>query len=261
MTGLLQTRGEGASAPLPTLLSWSGGKDSAWALHELRRQRRFTVVALLTTLTDEYDRVAMHGISRNVLHAQANAAGLPLIESRLPRGADNAAYESAFAATLAGARARWPDVQHIAFGDLYLADIRAYRQTLCQRLGWQPLFPIWGDADATAALAQRMLAAGLRARLCCVDTQQLDARFAGREFAADLLAELPATVDPCGENGEFHTCVHTGPMFATPLALRPGPTLLRDGRFAFTELWLPDRDDRAQPTPPPSSAESGTRLA
>lgn len=222
----------------PVLLSWSGGKDSAWALHVLRQDPLHEVVGLLTTVTDAYDRVAMHGIRRDVLHAQADAAGLPLVEARLPRAADNATYETSFAAALGQARERWPELHHIAFGDLYLADVRAYREALCARLGWQPAFPIWGVPEGTGALAKAMIDAGLRASLCCVDTQQLDADFAGREFDHDLLDGLPETVDRCGEHGEFHTCVHAGPMFRAPLALRKGETVLRDGRFAFTDLLL-----------------------
>ncbi|MBS0194947.1 MAG: ATP-binding protein [Proteobacteria bacterium] len=224
----------------PVLLSWSGGKDSAWALHVLRGDPSHEVVGLLTTVTDQYERVAMHGIRREVLHAQAAAAALPLIEARLPVNADNASYEASFAAALDVARSRWPELRHIAFGDLYLADVRGYRETLCARLGWQPVFPIWGTQNDTATLARTMVDAGLRASLCCIDTQQLDARFAGREFDRGLLADLPAAVDPCGERGEFHTCVHAGPMFRTPLRLHRGETVLRDGRFAFTDLLLED---------------------
>ena len=220
----------------PILVSWSGGKDAAWALHALRTSTQWEVVGLLTTVTDEYDRVAMHGIRRDVLHAQAAATGLPLIEARQPRNADNVAYEATFASALETARARWPGLHHIAFGDLFLADVRAYRDAMCARLGWTPVYPLF-DSD-TNALARDMLAGGLRAVLCCVDTQQLDGGFAGRAFDADLLGALPATVDPCGERGEFHTCVHAGPMFTRPLALRRGDTVLRDGRFAFTDLLL-----------------------
>ncbi len=222
----------------PILVSWSGGKDAAWALHALRLSTRWEVVGLLTTVTDEYERVAMHGIRRDVLHAQAAAAGLPLIEARLPRNADNAMYEAVFAAALDEAHERWPGLTHIAFGDLHLADVRAYRDALCGRLDWTPVYPLFGSD--TDALAGDMLAGGLHATLCCVDTQQLDARHAGREFDAAFLADLPATVDRCGERGEFHTCVHAGPMFVRPLALRRGETQLRDGRFAFTDLLLND---------------------
>ncbi|HEV2608485.1 MAG TPA: ATP-binding protein [Xanthomonadaceae bacterium] len=220
----------------PILISWSGGKDAAWTLHTLRGSEQWDVVGLLTTVTDEYDRVAMHGIRRDVLHAQAAAVGLPLIEARQPRNADNAAYEATFAAALDTARARWPGLHHVAFGDLFLADVRAYRDALCARLGWTPVYPLFGSD--TNALANDMLDGGLRAVLCCVDTQQLDGDFAGRAFDAELLGSLPATIDRCGERGEFHTCVHAGPMFAQPLALRRGDTVLRDGRFAFTDLLL-----------------------
>lgn len=220
----------------PILVSWSGGKDAAWALHTLCADAQWDVVGLLTTVTDEYERVAMHGIRRDVLHAQAAAVGLPLIEARLPRNADNAAYESSFAVALSSARERWPDLQHVAFGDLFLADVRAYRDALCAGLGWDCVYPLW-DSDTTT-IARTMIDSGLCAVLCCVDTQQLDASFAGRAFDAALLNDLPTSVDRCGERGEFHTCVHAGPMFARPLALQLGETVLRDGRFAFSDLLL-----------------------
>jgi uncharacterized protein (TIGR00290 family) len=215
------------------LVSWSGGKDAAWTLHALRQHGEVEVVGLLTTITEGYERIAMQGIRVEVLHAQAATAGLPVVEARMPQRADNASYEASFAEALARARQRWPGLRHIAFGDLFLADIRAWREALCARLDWTPLFPLFGSD--TAALARTMLDGGLRAALCCVDTQQLDAAFAGRAFDAALLADLPASVDPCGENGEFHTCVADGPMFARPLALQRGQTVLRDGRFAYTD--------------------------
>jgi uncharacterized protein (TIGR00290 family) len=223
-------------AKTTTLLSWSGGKDAAWALHALRQRGEVEVAGLLTTITEGYERIAMQGIRVEVLHAQAAAAGLPVIEARIPQHADNASYEASFVDALARARQRWPGLHHIAFGDLFLADIRAWREALCARLGWTPLFPLFGSD--TPRLARAMLDGGLRASLCCVDTQQLDAAFAGRAFDAALLAALPANVDPCGENGEFHTCVSAGPMFAHPLALQRGETVLRDGRFAYTD-YLP----------------------
>jgi uncharacterized protein (TIGR00290 family) len=216
------------------ILSWSGGKDAAWALHALRQRGEVEVVGLLTTITEGYERIAMQGIRVDVLHAQATAAGLPVIEARIPQRADNARYEASFADALARARQRWPGLRHVAFGDLYLADIRAWREALCARLGWTPLFPLFGSD--TARLARAMLDGGLRASLCCVDTQQLDAAFAGRAFDPALLAALPAGVDPCGENGEFHTCVAAGPMFAHAIALQRGETVLRDGRFAYTDF-------------------------
>jgi uncharacterized protein (TIGR00290 family) len=203
----------------------------------LRQRRDIEVVGLVTTVTEDYERIAMQGIRVAVLHAQAAAAGLPVIEARMPRGADNAIYEATFATALATARERWPGLDTIAFGDLFLADIRAWREALCARLGWTPEFPLFGSG--TARLARAMIDGGLRASLCCVDTTQLDAGFAGRDFDAALLADLPTGVDPCGENGEFHTCVAAGPMFAHPLQLERGETVLRDGRFAYTDFLLP----------------------
>lgn len=220
----------------PTLLSWSGGKDAAWTLHRLRWSEGFEVVGLLTTVTEGLERVAMHGIRRDVLHAQAAAVDLPLIEARQPRQPDNATYQAAFCAALAQAEARWPGLRHIAFGDLFLADVRAFRDAMLKRQGWHGVYPLW-DSDTTA-LAREMQMGGLRARLCCVDAGQLDAGFAGREWDATLLAALPREVDPCGERGEFHTCVHAGPMFNVPLRLVEGETVLRDERFAFTDFNL-----------------------
>ena len=224
----------------PVLLSWSGGKDAAWTLHALRTGGEYEAVGLLSTITAGYERIAMQGIRVDVLHAQAAATGLPVLEARMPQQADNAAYEASFADALAQARERWPGLRHIAFGDLFLADVRAWRDALCARLGWTAVYPLFGSD--TAALAREMLAGGLGARLCCVDTTQLDAAFAGRAFDAALLADLPPGVDPCGENGEFHTCVHAGPMFAAPLALVRGETVLRDGRFAYTDFSLASGD-------------------
>ena len=221
---------------IPVLLSWSGGKDAAWALHALRRRGEVEVVGLLTTLTEGFDRVSMQGIRREVLHAQAEAAGLPLIEAWIPQAADNAAYVTSFSAALDTARIRWPGLAHIAYGDLLLADVRAWREALCASLGWTPLFPLFGRD--TAGLAREMIGGGLQARLCCVDTTRLDAAFAGRDFDAALLADLPPGVDPCGENGEFHTCVADGPMFAAPLALERGDTVLREDRFMYTDFML-----------------------
>ena len=218
------------------LLAWSGGKDAAWTLHTLRQRGDVRVLGLLTTVTAGFDRIAMHGIRRDVLHAQADAVGLPLIESTIPQGCDNATYEASFAAALADARKRWPGLDTIAFGDLYLADVRAWREALCARHGWENQTPLFGSD--TAALAREMIAGGLRTHLCCVDTEQLDAGFGGRQFDAALLAELPPGCDPCGENGEFHTLVHAGPMFQRPMAVERGETGLRDGRFAVTDFTL-----------------------
>ncbi len=222
---------------IPALLSWSGGKDAAWALHALRLHGEVEVVGLLTTLTEGFDRISMQGIRREVLHAQARAAGLPVVEAWIPQAADNDAYVASFARALDAARERWPGLSHIAYGDLLLADIRGWREALCASLGWTPLFPLFGSD--TARLAREMIAGGLRADLCCVDTTQLDAGFADRAFDASLLAALPPAVDPCGENGEFHTCVSAGPMFAAPIALERGDIVLRDGRFAYADFILP----------------------
>ena len=221
----------------PALLSWSGGKDAAWALHDLRQRGEIEAVGLLATITEGFERISMQGIRVDVLRAQAAAAGLPVVEARIPQRADNAAYEASFANALEKARERWPGIERIAFGDLFLADIRAWREALCARLGWMPLFPLFGSD--TARLAREMMDGGLHAQLCCVDTTQLDARFAGRMFDEALLRELPDSVDPCGENGEFHTCVSAGPMFDKPIALEQGETVLRDGRFAYTDFSLP----------------------
>ncbi|MET0582358.1 MAG: ATP-binding protein [Pseudoxanthomonas sp.] len=217
------------------LLSWSGGKDAAWTLHRLR-QSGVQVAGLITTLTAGYERVSMQGIRRTVLHAQAAATGLPLIEVTIPPACDNEVYEAAFASGLESARERCPDLGDIAFGDLFLQDIRDYRVAMCGRYGWEVLTPLFGSD--TADLAREMLAGGLKAALCCVDTQQLGADFAGRDFDAALLESLPEAIDPCGENGEFHTCVHAGPMFAEPLAIRKGETVLRDERFVYTDFGL-----------------------
>jgi uncharacterized protein (TIGR00290 family) len=171
-----------------------------------------------------------------VLEAQVAALGLPLIEVTIPAAATNAAYEQAFAAALAAFQHERPDVRHMAFGDLFLADVRAYRERVLPPLGWTPVFPLWGMD--TSALAQEFVRAGYRAILTCVDTTQLEAEFAGREFDASLLAELPATVDPCGERGEFHTCVYAGPIFRYPLPVQAGERVRRDGRFEYCDVTL-----------------------
>jgi uncharacterized protein (TIGR00290 family) len=194
------------------------------------------VVGLLTTLTEGYNRVSMQGIRREVLHAQAQATGLPVMEAWIPQAADNAVYVASFTEALARAQTRWPGLAHIAYGDLFLPDIRHWRESLCAQLGWTPLFPLF-DRNTTQ-LAVQMQAGGLRAHLCCVDTTQLDATFAGRHFDAALLRALPRTIDPCGECGEFHTCVWAGPMFTAPLTLKRGDSVLRDGRFAYTDFLL-----------------------
>jgi len=221
---------------MPVLLSWSGGKDAAWALHVLRQRAGVEVVGLLSTITREHDRASMQGIRRDVLRAQARATGLPLLEAEIPAQCANADYEQAMSDALARAVARWPRLRTAAFGDLLLEDIRAYREQNLARVGWQLLTPLFGRD--TAALAREMIDGGLRADLCCVDTRQLDAGFAGRAFDHALLDALPGGVDPCGENGEFHTCVRAGPMFDAALRLERGETVLREARFAHTDFLL-----------------------
>jgi uncharacterized protein (TIGR00290 family) len=216
-----------------TLLSWSSGKDSAWALHRLRRSPEIEVVALLTTLNSEFNRVAMHGVRREVLCAQAAAAGLPLWEVPLPWPCSNEDYESRMRDLCARAVAE--GVEAIAFGDLFLRDVRQYRERQLAGTGLQPLFPLW--EIPTAQLAREMIAGGLRAKISCVDHRVLAAEFAGREFDENLLAELLNGVDPCAENGEFHTCVYAGPMFREPLSLVVGEVVERDG-FSYADLAL-----------------------
>jgi uncharacterized protein (TIGR00290 family) len=227
----------------PLLVGWSGGKDSTLALERLLREPQWRVAGLLTTVTGEYDRISIHGVRRSILHAQAGALGLPLFEVVIPPQATNHVYESAFADALARAQALVPGMDTIAFGDLFLADIRAYREAQLAPLGWRGVFPLWGED--TARLARTFVARGHRAILCCVDTAQLDAAYCGRDYNARLLADLPSSCDPCGENGEFHTCVHDGPLFSAPLLLERGERVLRDRRFEYIDLvpveadWAP----------------------
>lgn len=216
------------------LLAWSGGKDSALALQALRAGARHEPAALLTTVTREYDRISMHGVRRTLLHAQAAALGLPLVEAEIPSNASNALYESAMAAALDEVRRRFPLVRHVAFGDLFLADVRAYRERQLARTVFEPLFPLWGLP--TRPLAERFIDDGFEAVAVCVDTQQLGASFAGRSFDRAFLADLPPAADPCGENGEFHTFVSAGPGFARAVPYEKGEVVLRDGRFAYCDL-------------------------
>jgi uncharacterized protein (TIGR00290 family) len=224
----IETQREG---PMRTLLSWSTGKDSAWSLHVLRQRPDVEVVGLFTTVNAAFDRVAMHAVRRKLLEAQAEAAGLPLHVIEIPWPCPNEAYEAALGAFVAAQKAQ--GIAAMAFGDLFLEDIRAYREAKLEGSGIAPLFPLWGRE--TGALAREMIAGGLQARLTCVDPRKLPARFAGRSFDAALLAELPEGVDPCGENGEFHTCVFAGPMFAHAIDVRLGAVQERDG-FVFADL-------------------------
>ena len=222
-------------AATPVLLAWSGGKDSTLALERLLNDEALRVVGLVTTVTAGYERIAIHGVRRSILHRQVAGLGLPLFEAEIPPQASNDVYETAFAQALGRARTHADaPLDTIAFGDLFLADVRAYRDAMLARLGWHGLYPLWGED--TARLAHRFIDRGYRAILSCVDTQQLDAAFCGRDFDESLLADLPTNVDPCGENGEFHTCVHGGPLWRTPIELVRGERVLRDGRFQYVDL-------------------------
>ncbi|HEX5179422.1 MAG TPA: hypothetical protein VFW04_08845 [Gemmatimonadaceae bacterium] len=214
------------------LLSWSSGKDSAWTLHVLRQRADIDVVALLTTFNADADRVAMHAVRRDLVRAQAEQAGLPLWEVDLPWPCTNDDYESRMRAVCERALAN--DIAAVAFGDLFLADVRAYRETQLAGTGLEPLFPLWNAP--TAELAREMIAAGVKARISCVDPSQIARSFAGREFDAALLAELPATADPCGEKGEFHTFVYDAPVFTGAIDVRSGVIVERDG-FVFADVF------------------------
>jgi diphthamide synthase (EF-2-diphthine--ammonia ligase) len=216
--------------PSKILLSWSSGKDAAWALHTLR-EAGTPPAGLLTTVNEAFGRVAMHAVREELLEAQGEAAGLPLVKVRIPYPCPNEAYEAAMGE--ACARAVAEGFTHVAFGDLFLEDVRDYRIQKLAGTGLTPLFPLWGRP--TPELARDMLRGGLQARLTCVDPRVLDPGFAGRPFDAALLADLPPGVDPCGERGEFHTFCHAGPMFNRPIPIRTGETVTRDG-FAFTDL-------------------------
>jgi uncharacterized protein (TIGR00290 family) len=216
------------------LLSWSSGKDSAWALHVLNQQHPGAVAALLTTVNEEMDRVAMHGVRRDVLEAQARAARLPLRVVNIPHPCPNDIYEARIGAAVKEAVV--DGFTHAAFGDLFLEDVRRYREERLAGSGLTPIFPLWNMP--TPALAREMIAGGLRARLACVDTRVLDARFVGRPFDDSLLDDLPDGVDPCGEKGEFHTCVHDGPMFHELMDLELGRLESREP-FTWAELTLP----------------------
>jgi uncharacterized protein (TIGR00290 family) len=215
------------------LVSWSSGKDSAWMLHAIRSEGIGTPAALLTTVNETAARVAMHAVRMEVLEAQAAAAGLPLVVVRIPSPCPNEIYEQRMADACRAAVA--DGFTHVAFGDLFLEDVRRYREDRLAGSGLTPIFPLW--ERPTAALARDMIEGGLRARLTCVDPRVLPAEFAGRTFDADLLRDLPGSVDPCGERGEFHTCVTAGPMFTSPLSTEPGVIVERDG-FVFADLRL-----------------------
>ena len=217
------------------LVSWSSGKDSAWMVH-LLRQQSLPIGGLLTTINEAAQRVAMHAVRVELLDAQAEALGLPLWTVPIPSPCPNEIYERQMSAAVS--RAATDGFTHVAFADLFLQDVRRYREDHLAGTGLMPLFPLFGDDRITGALAREMIAAGLRARITCIDPRQLDRRFAGRDFDARLLRDLPASVDPCGERGEFHTFAYAGPMFAQPIAIDVGSTVERDG-FVFTDLTCP----------------------
>jgi uncharacterized protein (TIGR00290 family) len=213
------------------LLSWSSGKDSAWSLHVLRQRREYEIVGLLTTYNEAADRVAMHAVRRELVERQASAADLPLWSVPLPWPCSNEQYELLMAETCT--RAVAADIEGIAFGDLFLEDVRTYREKQMRNTGLQPIFPLWGQP--TRDLAKLMIASGMRAKLTCVDTEKLDASFAGREFDENLLAAVSDAVDPCGEKGGFHSFVYAGPMLSVDIPVSVGESVVRD-QFVFADL-------------------------
>jgi len=215
------------------ILSWSSGKDSAMALYRARVSKQFEVVCLLTTLTDQFRRVSMHGVREELLDRQAEALGITLEKVLIPYPCPNAVYEEKMRNTLS----RWKEkgVTHVIFGDLFLEDIRKYREANLSQLDLTPVFPVWGTD--TSSLAREMLKVGFRAILTCVDPKKIDGKFAGRQFDNSLLEDLPPTVDPCGENGEFHTFVYDGPIFRESIPVEIGRSVMRDG-FQFADVLL-----------------------
>lgn len=216
------------------VLAWSGGKDSLLALAALKRDPDSDVLGLVTAISTVYDRISMHGIRRSLLVAQCDALGLPCVEAALPADPSNDDYERVWAEALAEARGRWGHFTGVAYGDLFLADVRAYRDRQIAALGLATHYPLWGSD--TASLARAFIAAGHAAVVSCVDTRQVDGAFAGACYDEAFLDALPAGVDPCGENGEFHTCVVGGPLFARPIAVRTGARVLREARFQYVDL-------------------------
>jgi uncharacterized protein (TIGR00290 family) len=221
---------DGAARP-KAWLAWSSGKDSAWALHTVRLAGEFEVVALLTTVNRTHGRVAMHAVRESLLEMQAVAAGLPLVKVPIPSPCSNEVYERAMSEAMP--QAAEAGVRHAIFGDLFLQDVRGYRESQLARCGMTPVFPLWGIE--TRLLAETMIGGGLRAYLTCVDPRKLERGYAGRRFDAELLADLPAGVDPCGENGEFHTFVCAGPMFGAEVPVTVGEIVEREG-FVFADL-------------------------
>jgi uncharacterized protein (TIGR00290 family) len=218
------------------IFCWSSGKDSALALWDILESRAYEIVALLTTMTEDYDRVSMHGVRRILVEKQAEALGLPLERVFIPKNADNGAYEARMGEALA--RHQVAGVRSVVFGDIFLEDLRRYREEKLAKLGLQAVFPLW--KQDTRQLLNRFIQSGLKAVTTCVDTQVLGREFVGREIDASFLAELPAAADPCGENGEFHSFAYDGPMFCRPVAFSLGEKLLRDNRFYYCDLLPPE---------------------
>jgi uncharacterized protein (TIGR00290 family) len=218
----------------PVVVSWSGGKDSTLMLEALLDDPAYTVVALLTTVSRAYDRVSIHGVRRTILHRQAASLGLPLHEVTLGATSSNDEYEAAFARGLRELEQAYHGLSTMAFGDLFLEDVRDYREQMLARHAWRGVYPLWGRP--TDALAQYFVGRGYEAYLSCVDTQQISERFAGRRYDTELLAELPPACDPCGERGEFHTCVVDGPIYRERIRVTTGERVLREQRFAYCDL-------------------------
>ncbi len=215
----------------PAIVSWSGGKDSMLALHRVLAAREYKVEALLTTVTSGYDRISMHGVRTTLLEEQARALGLPLVTAIIPQRATNEQYEESMVRALVGFFGR--GMKHVICGDLFLEEIREYRDRLFSRVGMQGVYPLW--LEDTRALADEFISAGYRAVLCCVDPKVIPEEMSGREYDGALLEELPDGVDPCGENGEFHTFVYDGPIFSSPVKMRKGECVTRDG-FRFADM-------------------------
>jgi uncharacterized protein (TIGR00290 family) len=218
------------------LLGWSGGKDSALALNALKQQSDVEIAALLTTVTEGYDRISMHGVRRKLLAEQAESLGFPLEEILIPQKCSNDIYEERMRLTLE--KFCREGISAAAFGDLFLQDVRIYREERMARIGMKAIFPLWGIN--TNELAMRFIQLGFRAVIVCVDTEKLSQEFAGREYDAAFISDLPAGIDPCGENGEFHTFVYDGPIFNRPVRVQRGEKVLRDNRFFYCDLFSPD---------------------
>lgn len=218
-------------------IAWSGGKDSALALHALMHNANwagFEVHALLSTITEEFGRISMHGVRVELVRAQSESIGIPLVEVAIPAKCTNEQYEEAMRTILA--KAAGNGIVGVAFGDIYLADVREYRERQMAQVGMEPIFPLWGEKPSEIAV--KFISLGFKAIIVCVDLEKLDIAFCGREFDESFLSSLPSSIDPCGENGEFHTFVYDGPIFKEPIAVKRGEVVIRDGRFSFCDLFM-----------------------